>query len=257
MNTELLLISCAKHFNHLVYAIRSIEKFARGFSTVRLVIPRSDMGTFDSVIGIKTPWSNEAPQFLVEGFDEWPEQGMLHHMHIIMHADQYCPDADIIMHFDSDWVFTEPVTPEDFLVDGKPLIVYGDFDWLINRVQGNLRMWQEATENAIGRPVPIETMRWPRLLYWRTLYPSARSEIERHTGKNMVEFMRAQRNEFPQSFCEYVTLGNVAFRKHKAEYSWRDQRTQGFPEPWKIRQAWSHAPPNAADMEFYQKLGIT
>ena len=256
MNVELLVISCAKHFSHLQYALRSIQKFARGFSACRVVIPRQDIPAMDSMVFVFPPDFKDGFPIVVDGFDEWPNQGMLHHMHIIMHADQYCPDADIIMHFDSDWVFTKPVTPQDFLVEGKPLIMYGSFDWLVNQVQGNLKMWQDATENAIGKPVPIETMRWPRLLFWRDLYPMARREIEMWTGKNMVEFMRAQRNEFPQTFCEYVTLGNVAWRYHREKYFWRDQKTHGFPEPWKVHQAWSHEPPTAANLEFYRKLGI-
>lgn len=256
MNTELLVISCGKHFNHLIYAMRSIEKFARGFSAVRVVIPRVDIDRFSTEITANIVRQEGSCPVIVEGFDEWPNQGMLHHMHIVMHSDQYCPEAHFIMHFDSDWVFTHPVTPDDFMVDGKPLIVYGSFDWLINRVQANLRMWQEATENAIGKPVPFETMRWPRLIYCRELYRAARTVIENYTGKGMVEFMRAQRNEFPQSFCEYVTLGNVAWRFHRDRYSWRDQQTQGFIEPWKIHQAWSHEPPTAANLELYRKLGI-
>ncbi len=256
MKTELLLISCAKHFNHLIYALRSIEKFARGFSAIRVVIPRVDMDRFSTEISGNIKQEPGSSSVIVDGFDEWPGQGMLHHMHIIMHSDQYCPEADVVMHFDSDWTFTEPVTPDDFMVNGKPLIVYGSFDWLVNQVQGNLKMWQDATVNAIGEPVPIETMRWPRLLYWKELYPAARAVIEAHTGKGMVEFMREQRNEYPQTFCEYVTLGNVAWRFHKERYSWRDQQTQGFIEPWKIYQSWSHEPPTTANLELYRKLGI-
>lgn len=256
MNVEIFVISVAKHFSHLQYALKSIQKFARDFSRCRLLIPRDDIGKFNhEVMPIVPDFANGVP-LLVEGFDEWPNQGMLAHMYAIMCSDQYCPDADIIMHFDSDWVFTEPVTPQDFLVDGKPLIMYGTFDWLVSQVQSNLKMWQDATENAIGKPVPIETMRWPRLLFWKDLYPMARREIEQWTGKNMVEFMRAQKNEFPQSFCEYVTLGNVAWRYHREKYFWRDQKMQGFPEPWKVHQAWSHAPPTEANMELYRKLGI-
>lgn len=256
MNTELLLVSCAKHFNHLTYALRSIQKFARGFSACKVLIPCCDLGKFDDEVFVFPPDFKDGFPIITQGFEEWPNQGMLHHMHIIMHADQYCPDADIIMHFDSDWVFTEPCTPDDFLVDGKPLIVYGGFDWLITCVQGNLVFWKDATENAIGKPVLVETMRWPRLLYWKDLYPTARAEIEKHTGKGMVEFMRSQRNEFPQSFCEYVTLGNVAWRHHKDKYSWRNQQTEGFPEPWKIHQAWSHIPPTEENLAFYRSLGI-
>jgi hypothetical protein len=133
--------------------------------------------------------------------------------------------------------------------------MYASFDWLCTKVQGNLRMWQEATENAIGGPVTMETMRRHPAVHYRELYSKARAEIESHTGKNMVEFMRAQRNEFPQSFCEYVTLGNVAWRTMRNQYHWQDQQTEGFPKS-KLNQAWSHADPSPENMELYQKLGI-
>ena len=256
MNTEILIVSFAKHFNHLIYALRSIEKFARGFSAVRVVIPRVDIDRFSSEISANIKREEGSCPVIVEGFDEWPDKGMVHHMHIIMHADQYCPDADFILHFDSDCTFTEPVTPEDYFLDGKPVLMYADFGWLCSSVQGNLIMWQEATLNAIGRPVEIETMRRHPAVHYRELYPLARDAIEKHTGKNMVEFMREQRNEFPQSFCEYVTLGNVAWRTMRDKYHWRDQQSQGFP-PSKLNQSWSHADPGPDHMALYKKLGIT
>lgn len=253
MNTEILIISCAKHFNHLVYAIRSIEKFARGFSKVSVVLPRQDLDPFMDVMGKVTPQDGSC-LITAQGFDEWPGQGMLHHMHIIMHADQYCPEAHFVLHFDSDWVFTGPVTPDDFMVNGKPLIMYATFAWLCLE-HPEVAPWHDATVNAIGAPVLYETMRWPQLIYRRELYPAARAVIENYTGKGMVEFMRAQKNEFPQSFCEYVTLGNVAWRFHRERYSWRNQETEGFPER-KVYQSWSHAPPSSEAMNLYQKIGI-
>lgn len=254
MKTEILIISCAKHFNHLVYALRSIEKFARGFSKISVVVPRQDLDPFMDVMG-KVISEDGSCLIAAQGFDEWPGQGMLHHMHIIMHAEQYCWDADFILHFDSDCVFTGHVTPEDYFVNGKPVLMYADFGWLCSTVQGNLKLWQEATINAIGAPVEIETMRRHPAVHYRELYPLARAMIEKHTGKGMVEFMRAQRNEFPQSFCEYVTLGNVAWRTMRDQYYWRDQRSQGFP-PSKLNQSWSHADPSPENMELYRKLGI-
>jgi hypothetical protein len=253
MNTEILIISCAKHFNHLVYAIRSIEKFARGFSKISVVLPRQDMDSFMDVISKVKPEDGSC-LIAAQGFDEWPGQGMLHHMHIIMHSDLYCPDANFILHFDSDCVFTEPVTPEDYFVNGNPVLMYASFDWLFTQ-QANLLMWQAATVNAIGGDVKFETMRRHPAVHYRELYPLARAAIEKHTGKNMIQFMREQKNEFPQSFCEYVTLGNVAWREMRNKYHWRDQQTEGFPSS-KLHQSWSHADPFPDHMELYKKIGI-
>jgi len=67
------------------------------------------------------------------------------------------------------------------------------------------------------------------------------------TGKNMVEFMRAQRNEFPQTFCEYVTLGNVAW-SITGKIFLEGPEDAWISEPWKVHQAWSHEPPTAANL---------
>lgn len=255
MNTEILIVSCAKHFNHLQYALRSIQKFARGFSACRIVIPRVDMGKFDDMVLAFPPDFKNGFPIIVDGFDEWPDKGMVHHMHIIMHSDQYCPDADFVLHFDSDCVFTELVTPEDYFFNCKPVLMYADFGWLCTQVQGNLIMWQEAALNAIGPPIEIETMRRHPAVHYRELYPLARDAMEKHTGKGVVEFMMERRNTFPQDFCEYVTLGNVAHRTMRDKYHWIDQRTQGFP-PSKLNQSWSHADPSPENMELYRKLGL-
>lgn len=255
MNTEIFIVSVAKHFNHLQYALRSIQKFAHGFSCCRVLIPRCDFGKFDEQVLTFVPDFKNGFPIIVDGFDEWPNQGFLSHMYAIMCAEQWCPDANFILHFDSDCTFTEPVTPEDYFVNGKPVLMYADFGWLCSTVQGNLIMWQEATFNAIGGPVEIETMRRHPAVHYRELYPLARAAIEKHTGKGMVEFMREQRNEYPQSFVEFVTLGNVAHRTMRDKYHWINQQTEGFP-PSKLHQAWTHAPPTEADMELYRKLGI-
>jgi hypothetical protein len=164
MKTELFVISCAKHFNHLCYALRSIQKFARGFSRCRVLIPRSDMGQFDSIVFVFPPKFGEGEiPIQVEGFDEWPGQGMLH-ICAIMCSDQYCPEADVIMHFDSDWVFTDPVTPEDFMVDGNQSSVR-HLRLALQHCAGEFKDVAGCHGDAIGKPVPFETIRWPRLLY--------------------------------------------------------------------------------------------
>lgn len=250
MRTDIFIVSVGKHFNYLKYCLRSIQKFASRFNRVLVLFPEQDKDAFGPMAA---EYNGPVPLKGIP-FSEWPNLGMVHHMFQIMQADQWS-DADLILHTDSDCVFTEPVTPEDYIQDGKPVLMYGDFEWLCTTQQANLRMWQEVTINAIGAPVPVETMRRHPAVHCRDLYQKAREAIERHTGKGLVEFMRAQRNEFPQSFCEFVTLGNVAWREMKDRYHWIDQQRDGFP-PQKINQAWSHQPPTQENLSLYQKLGI-
>lgn len=249
MTTDIFIVSVAKHFNHLLYALRSIKKYASGFNRTLVLVPTQDIPEARTLV-------NDGPENMqLIDFNEWPGKGMVHHMCLIMCADLYS-DADFILHFDSDCVFTEPVTPQDYFVDGKPVLMYADFDWLVNTQQANLRMWQEVTINAIGKPVDIETMRRHPAVHYRRLYPLARAEVENHTGIPLMTYIMNGRNEFPQHFAEFVTLGNVAWRHMRSDYSWRDQQTEGFP-PFKLHQAWSHEPPTAVDMALYTKLGLT
>lgn len=250
MTTDIFIVSVGKHFQYLKYCLRSISKLATGFNKAIVLFPEPDKDAFGA---LAREYKGSVPLQGVS-FAEWPGLGMVHHMFQIMHSDLFS-EADLILHTDSDCVFTEPVTPNDYIVDGKPVLMYATFDWLCKTVQGNLVMWKQVTQNAIGGDVPVETMRRHPAIHHRAVYGLARQAIERHTGLGMVEFMRGQRNEFPQSFCEFVTLGNVAWRGMKDAYYWIDQQKDGFP-PQKIYQGWSHRDPIPSEIELYKKLGI-
>jgi hypothetical protein len=246
--TDIMIVSVRKHFNHLKYALRSIKKFATGFRRTLVIVPLCDRNAAREML-------SDGPENMeLIDFNEWQDKGMLHHMYIIMCADEYSP-ADFILHFDSDCVFTEPVTPEDYFVDDKPVLMYADFDWLVNTQQANLRMWQEVTINAIGKPVDIETMRRHPAVHHRELYHLARQAVEHYTQVPTMKHIMNGRNEYPQSFCEYVTLGNVAWRYMKEDYHWRDQQTEGFPHS-KLVQNWTHIDPTPENIALYQQLGI-
>jgi uncharacterized protein DUF6492 len=246
--TDIFIVSCRKHFNHLKYALRSIKKFASGFRRTLVIVPLCDMTEARKLLG-------DGPDNMeLIDFNEWQDKGMVHHFYIIMCSDEYSP-ADYILHFDSDCVFTEPVTPEDYFVDGKPVLMYADFEWLCTTQQANLRMWQDATINAIGKPIDIETMRRHPAVHHRELYHLARQAVEHHTQQPVMTYIRNQKNEYPQTFCEFVTLGNVAWRYMKDDYHWRDQQSQGFPHS-KLHQNWSHCEPTDENIALYKKLGI-
>jgi len=248
MNVDIFIVSVGKHFNHLKYALRSIKKFASGFRRTLVLVPQKDISAMRELLS-ESPENTE-----IITFNEWQDKGFLTHMWLIMCSDEYSP-ADYILHFDSDCVFTEPVTPEDYFVDGKPVLMYADFDWLCTTQQANLRMWQEATINAVGKPVDIETMRRHPAVHHRELYFLARQAIEHHTGIGTMEYIRSGRNEYPQLFAEFPTLGIVAWRYMKDDYHWRDQQSQGFPHS-KLHQNWSHCDPTPENIALYKQLGI-
>lgn len=249
MNVTIFIVSCSKHFLYLKYALRSIEKYATGFRNTVLMVPRPELDDLYS----KTDVTHMRKAIDVVPFEEWPEKGMLHHEFLEMTAPQYCPLSDAILHFDSDMIFTQPVTPDDYVEDGKPVMVHATFKWLITQ-QANLDCWRIAVEEALGVKCEREMMRRPGLIHIPAVYEKAQQMIEERHREPLADYIRKQRNEFPQTFAEYPTLGWVAWLHFKDRYKWVEQGVDPFPAK-KILQFWGHGPINGRqDMWIDDKL---
>ncbi len=264
MKTSILAVTYRRDFRYLVFALRSALKYAKGFDKLVVSCPRTDQNELEQMVrDVRGFWPSTMP-IVTRYFDEWPGKGMLHHMFIIMNAD-CITESDFIVHLDSDHVFTDIVHPEDYIKGGKPDLVCAEFDWLIGhehfdgkekgKVEPGVRNWQNASFRALGVTDSLEFMRRAPMVHCACVYAQARKDIEAHTGEKLESFMQDQRNRYPQTFAEFQTLGSVAYRKFNDRYNWlrqeKDQWTSGF-----IRQAWSHRPPTAEDIEFYKKLGL-
>jgi hypothetical protein len=223
MNTEIFIVSCGRHFPWLEYCLKSIDKYATGFSGVTVLIPAYDLDAF-MALGLKLPSTN----LKIRVGDEWTNKGMLWHMAMVMNADEWCPEADFILHTDSDCVFSEPVTPDDYFKDGKPILYHERFKSLGAKHPDVLR-WQEVVQACVTFPVTQETMRRHPAVHPRKVYKQSRKEIEKKTNKPWDQYIFEQRNEFPQSFCEFVTLGNVGMRYFPNEYCLYDTEKNSWP----------------------------
>ena len=231
-NTDILIVSCAKHFQWLRFALFSCKRFATGFRQVKVLVPEEDLSAI-------TPLLTELSQIggisiKVQCYDDWPGKGFLRHEHVIMCSDEFT-DADFIYHMDSDCMFVEPTTPDDYIVDGKPVLLQASYDWLITQ-QANLGMWKDGVEKALGGISTREFMRRPQMTHHRKTYAKARECIEAHTGMRCADYIRSGRNEFPQLFGEFNTLGEVAWRHFHSDYCWPDQELGEFPKPHKVVQ---------------------
>ena len=171
-------------------------------------------------------------------------------MSMIMKADLLCPSADFILHLDPDCIFCEPVTPDDYFVEGKPVLMYASYHWITRRFnpwnlppdQSYFMHWKRAVEAAIGGQSENEFMRRHPAIHYRKLYQEARNLIEQHQGVvNADIYIIEQKNTFPQTFAEFPTLGEVAWRLFKNWYHWVNQETVGRPHD-KLIEFWSHGP---------------
>lgn len=248
MNAELFIVSYRRDFRYLVYCLRSIDKFAKEFG-LTLVVPDRD---FEEAVALcrQTP---EIPTHIVSG-QEWPGQGMLWHFYEILFADERSPKADVFLHIDSDCVFTEPVYKSDYIVNGKPLLLFESFASLGPKHPEILR-WRDCTRQCLPFEPLYETMRRHPEVYHRGLYKRTRELIEFKVQESLESYLKKQRNEYPQSFCEHVTLGNVAIHEFSELYELYDLEKKPWPEP-KLAQAWSHREVQPGDHELYKKLGL-
>lgn len=243
-NVEIFILSCAKHFDWLNYCVQSIYKFATGFSRLNILIPATDKEQFRLI-----NYSDKSPTMNVLLGDEWTNKGMLWHMAQIMKSDEWCPGADYILHMDSDCMFVEPVTPDDYFENGKPILYHQSFKTLGVQHPDVLR-WQQVVQECVTFKVTQETMRRHPAVHHRMVYSAARLEIEAKTKMPWDEYIKAQRNEFPQTFCEFVTLGNVAMHSFRNDYKFLDMDKNAWP-PQKLVQFWSHSPPNIPQKPVY------
>lgn len=244
MTTDIFIVSYKRDFSYLEYCLRSIDKFCNGFNALRILVPNQDVLEANQLVNRAM---KRLPFFVeVLGGNEWPGKGMLWHLCQIMRADEWCPDADFILHFDSDCIFTLPITPETFFKDGKPILRYETWE-SIGKRRGDVLIWKPVVEACLPFPVPYETMRCHPAVHCRGLYRVARDLIETKTQRPVDFYIRnSGQNQWPQKFCEFITLGNVAMVYFKERYYLWDCSKNVFPD-WQeipVQQFWSHSLPD-------------
>jgi hypothetical protein len=241
MKVSILIVTHGKDFPWLRWSLKSIAKFATGFHEVVVCIPSSE--DWHQVLNFATGYSGQAI-LRFNHFDQWPGKGFVHHMDRIIHADQICPQADFILHMDSDCIFTEPVTPEDYFWGGKPVLIGAPYPWIVAKFNNphHLR-WKEAVERALGGTSEREFMRRHPAVHYRDLYQQTRDAILKHTRQPSSDYIRASQNTFPQTFAEFPTLGEVAWRDLRESYYWINQESDPWPKD-KLIQFWSYGPMN-------------
>lgn len=235
MNCDVMVVTFKRDFVYLKYMLLSLKKFAKGFNNCRILVPHEDVDAALALVDQTD--TREFPMFVI-GYKERPEKGMLWHMRQIMYADQWC-GADMIAHIDADCVFDSPISPADFLREDKIILRYEPFKSIGKRHEAVLR-WQDCTQKILPFQVLHETMRGHPEVYHRSTYPLARELIEHKINIRFDDYLLSCQNEYPQSFCEHVTLGNVAMAKQPEKYFPVKQMDDTPTPDNKVFQAWSH-----------------
>lgn len=227
-NTEIMIVSYAKDVPYLVYNLASIRKFARGFSGVTLVVPADEAAFFGGLdlTGCKLKTYQRVKD---------PLRWHLHAQAQKCHAEEHCPQAHFILHTDSDCVFTELVTPDDYFWNGLPIMCIEAYSRLKNS------QWQRVVEDVLRCRVKYETMRRHPQVNPRTIYPLLRRYLKLIHQREFDDYVLSLKPTFPWGFTEHNVIGAFALETHPEAYHWIDLAVSLEPHS-KLRQFWSYSP---------------
>lgn len=208
----ILIVSHQRDLEMLDYCLRFIRKNARGFAGVVLAVPVQDAPKF--------------AKFAKDGvtlttFVDQPGKEFLQHLIMKCRADELCPWADHVVHIDSDCMMWRPTTPEDFVKDGKCVMVREDYALIAPRNPNRL-IWGHVVERATGIKCTHDLMVRHCNVYPIGLYAHMRGVVERHTGIAFDEYVMGCENGFPQGFCEFVTASAVGLRDMPEKFDVKD-----------------------------------
>ncbi len=225
MTTSIFIKSWPPDFGFLAYCLKSIHKFATGFSEIVVLIPdNSDLPlTKEKLIKVPEP----------------PSEG--HHMHgkgyvlqqcYKVSADKYT-SSDFVCMMDSDCVFTKPVTPDDLFVDGKPLWLMTPFADILP-TDKNLPAHFEAIKEFSGIPPEFEMMRRHSQVIPRWAFGCFRDYAQQLHGMSFEQWAMAQKF---RGVTEFNHIGQFLHLNFPNFIHFHDTRF-GIP-PSFVEQYWS------------------
>ncbi len=218
-STAIFIRSFRRDFPFLHYCLRSLQKFAVGFSEIIVAVPYDDVPlishlTAETVIGVH----DAQPGYLGQQQDK-------------LNADRHTK-ADYIIHIDSDCLITEPITPEYFFKDGLPSYTITPFE---QAREDQKKAWLHTMVKAIRKMPEHEFMRRNCIIYPRFIYAEFREFMLKTHGLPMEAYVMSQPNN---EFSEFNVLGFYAWLYHRDALHWHNTETDGIPQ-WPWIQHWS------------------
>lgn len=207
---DIFIRSYSGDFCWLAYALRALHQRVKGFRQVHIVVPA---GQAEQLKHLTEEKVYECPIYA----DDYLGQQITKLM-----ADTYS-DADYIMHVDSDLIFTKEVTPETFIVDGKPIIYYEPYSVV------GMEPWYPIVSEVLGWNPENEFMRRFPFVYPRWIYADLRKYLEERYSNTLENYISSRPY---RSFSEFNTMGEFAWTIHHDKFTWRNPHE----DPTYVRQ---------------------
>lgn len=231
--TTIFIVTYAKDAEWLKYCLRSINKFTTRFHRVVVVAPSRDGKLMEAIC--------QEHRVFLEVFEEAKAPlGHLDHLVQKCRAYEYDPEADYFLFMDSDTVWNQPVSPADYFVNGKPVLLFEDYKAIAGNPRQKQRLWWKTqTERALKMDVTKEFMtRHPSIYSSRTLRKAVAYGNKLHGS--FRDYVLTQKPDRLPGFSEFNYLGAFAFAFENDHYHWID--ISNHPDqrpPDKLTQFWS------------------
>lgn len=213
ISIDIFYKSYSKDFKLLQYSLKSLAKNVTGYNNIVLLIPEHEKGLFDT---------RDLPERTLIHYVREYGSGYLFQQWCKISAHKYS-NAEFILFADSDCIFTYPINVQDYVSDGKPEILYTDYDKV-----GTGIIWKKPTEDFIKQPVQYEMMRRNCLIYHR----STLEAIEKYDPNLEYVIMNSER------FSEFNCMSVFAWTYERDKYNFVN--TDGWQyTPPKAEQLWS------------------
>ena len=245
--TEIMIVTYRKDFPWLMYCLRSMQRFCKGFSRVLILVPHSDLDLLFQTMA-KEKVDNPALLLHVRGYYEIEGKGMVQHMAMMAKADQFVlHDTKYVLHCDADCIFKMPTTPEHYFWNDKPYQIIRTWDSLTtedprnpgSKVVSDCLQWRTPTAAQLGFDSPWYTMCMNTAVFPIEFYKRYRDHIENVHKRSFEEVILAGRNEFPQTSMDWTAMGAYAERHMHDSFTWFDVDKPPYPADRK-QAFWSH-----------------
>jgi hypothetical protein len=219
MGTSIFIKTWKNDLQWLKYCMDSIRKYCSGFDEIVIA---SDAGCADAVRVF-------CPDARVESVKEWGN-GYIQQQWVKLCADKLI-NGEQILFVDSDCIFHTPFTPEDFMKDGKPILLKILYSELAKCPLGSKALhWRKVTEDVVKWNVEWEYMRRCPMMF---LSSTVRETREMFPW--LEEYLRQLKS---QKFSEFNVLGAVVENIEPENYSIIDAHDYLPPCPAKQFRSW-------------------
>jgi Family of unknown function (DUF6492) len=206
----------------LSYCLRSLAKFAHGFTETVVLIAELDKPHFEGFDfhGARVVWVDEPDD----------GRGYIRQQVFKLHADEYT-EAQCIFYVDSDCFLFQEMTPDMFIPNGKPIALIRHWE-----DAGSANAWKPVMQKFLAFEPCFESMCALPFIIDRRVLPLLRDYAKSTHGCTIDEYALSQPGN---EFSEFNIASAFAQRFTPYLYDFRiaDPERDGFPRV--LMQKWS------------------